>query len=60
MALYHVIDIEKQEVVNITEWDGVTQWSPGEGFVAEQLSPYVGIGFVKINGEWVCPQSNTE
>lgn len=35
MARYAVIDERTSRVVNIVEWDGKAEWSPGEGFIAE-------------------------
>jgi len=31
---YAIINIETGEVVNVAEWDGSSDWSPDEGFIA--------------------------
>lgn len=36
MKRYPIIDVATNIVINVSQWDGVTPWSPGEGFIAIQ------------------------
>lgn len=42
-------------VVNVTVWDGKTEWQPLEGLQAIPLEGNAGIGWSYINGQFVPP-----
>ena len=36
MKRYAIVDTSTNICVNVSQWDGETPWSPGEGFIAVQ------------------------
>jgi hypothetical protein len=56
MRYAHVIN---NKVVNVSLWDGTTEWTPDDGSVVpyplEDDSP-VGPGWQFVDGEWVAPE----
>lgn len=50
-----VIDMATNKVINTSLWDGVTDWSPGEGLIAVEAPEGVGIGWSYIDGQFIAP-----
>lgn len=42
-------------VVNVIEWDGVSDWSPPESLTCLEADEAVSIGWTRQNGAWVGP-----
>lgn len=40
-------------IVNTVLWDGVSPWQPEEGEYLLPWEPGIGIGWGKVDGEWV-------
>lgn len=53
MSKYFVVRQSDDTIVNIVMWDGVSGWKPDEGQYLEPFQTGVGIGYGKVNGEWV-------
>lgn len=51
--------IKEEKVVNAVLWDGVSDWAPPEGTIAELAPAHVGIGWTRVAGEWVAPEPVT-
>jgi len=47
--------VENDEVINVTLWDGTTEWSPPEGTIAVACPDEVGPGWTYENGTFVAP-----
>lgn len=59
MRYAHVIN---DQVANVSLWDGVTPWTPGDGSTLHQLeddSP-VGPGWQLVDGDWVAPEPEAD
>ena len=55
---YLVMNSTTKLVENVAEWDGVTEWSPGTGYVALPRSDYPEaphIGWAQEKGVWTPP-----
>lgn len=53
MSNYFVIRQSDEKIVNVVVWDGVSPWRPNEGHYVELAVSSIGIGWQKINGEWI-------
>lgn len=53
MSDYFVIDTDTDIITNVIVWDGISNWRPREHQYIELAVPYVGIGFKKVDGQWV-------
>lgn len=53
MSNYFVIDKDTNIITNVIVWDGISNWRPEEHQYIELTVPYVGIGFKKVDGQWV-------
>ncbi|MGE5501867.1 MAG: hypothetical protein ACM3W4_08065 [Ignavibacteriales bacterium] len=42
-------------VVNVVEWDGVSDWSPPEGLTCMEADEAVSVGWTRQSGAWVGP-----
>lgn len=51
--------LEGEDVVNVIVWDGETPYDPENGRVREAPDG-VGIGWKRIDGEWVAPPEETQ
>jgi hypothetical protein len=49
--------IKDEQVINTVLWDGVSSWTAPEGTTAEPSPSYVGIGWTRVDGDWVAPES---
>jgi hypothetical protein len=54
MAIYAVIDANGN-VTNMVEWDGESEWSPGNGFTAVPVTANAAIGGTYANGTFTLP-----
>ena len=54
MSTYLVIKDNK--VINAVVWDGVSDWTPPEGTTVELAPAHVGIGWTRVDGEWIAPE----
>lgn len=54
MSTYLVI--KDNEVINAVVWDGVSDWTAPEGTTAELAPAHVGIGWTRVDGEWIAPE----
>lgn len=51
MSTYAIINTTTNTVEGMTLWDGVSEWSPGDGFIAvESTTVGVGIGWTYAGG----------
>jgi hypothetical protein len=48
--------IKDNTVINTIVWDGVSDWTPPEGTTVELAPAHVGIGWTRVDGEWVAPE----
>jgi hypothetical protein len=48
--------IKDEQVINTVLWDGVSEWTPPEGTTAELAPAHVGIGWTRVDGNWVAPE----
>jgi hypothetical protein len=48
--------IKDNKVINAVVWDGVSDWTPPEGTTVELAPAHVGIGWTRIDGNWVAPE----
>jgi hypothetical protein len=48
--------IKDNEVINTVLWDGESDWTPPEGTTVELAPPHVGIGWTRVDGNWVAPE----
>ena len=48
--------IKDNEVINTVLWDGVSDWTPPEGTTVELAPAHVGIGWTRVDGEWIAPE----
>jgi hypothetical protein len=48
--------IKDNTVINTVVWDGVSDWTPPEGTTVELAPAHVGIGWTRVDGEWVAPE----
>jgi hypothetical protein len=48
--------IKDEQVINTVLWDGVSDWTPPEGTTAELAPAHVGIGWTRVDGNWVAPE----
>ena len=48
------------QVVNVTLWDGETEWAPPEGQEAIPCPEEVGIGWSYADGDWTAPEPSSE
>lgn len=49
--------IKDNEVINAVVWDGVSDWTPPEGTTVELAPAHVGIGWTRVDGNWVAPEA---
>ena len=49
--------IKDSQVINTVLWDGVSDWTPPEGTTVELAPAGVGIGWTRVGGEWIAPES---
>lgn len=54
MSTYLVIKGNK--VINAVVWDGESDWTPPEGTTVELAPAGVGIGWTRVDGNWVAPE----
>ncbi len=54
MSSYLVI--KDEQVMNAVVWDGVSDWTPPEGTTVELAPEGVGIGWTRVDGNWVAPE----
>jgi hypothetical protein len=48
--------IKDEQVINTVLWDGVSDWTPPEGTTVELAPDHVGIGWTRVDGEWIAPE----
>jgi hypothetical protein len=48
--------IKNNTVINTVVWDGVSDWTPPEGTTVELAPAHVGIGWARVDGNWVAPE----
>ena len=48
--------IKDEQVINKVLWDGVSDWTAPEGTTAVIAPEGVGIGWTRVDGEWVAPE----
>lgn len=48
--------IKDNKVINTVVWDGVSDWTPPEGTTVELAPAGVGIGWTRVDGNWVAPE----
>jgi hypothetical protein len=48
--------IKDEQVINTVLWDGVSDWTPPEGTTVELAPSHVGIGWTRVDGNWVAPE----
>lgn len=53
MNKYFVVRQSDDTIVNIVVWDGMSGWRPDAGQYLEPFQRGVGIGFGKVDGQWV-------
>lgn len=55
MARWAILNTKDNRVLNVTEWDGVSSWTPPEGTTLRQLTDEesVGKGWRWLNEQWV-------
>jgi len=53
MNKYFVVRESDDEIINIVIWDGISAWQPDAGQYLEPFQEGVGIGYGKVDGEWV-------
>jgi hypothetical protein len=48
--------IKDNEVINTVFWDGESDWAAPEGTTAELAPAHVGIGWTRVDGNWIAPE----
>ena len=48
--------VKDEQVINAVVWDGASDWTPPEGTTAELAPAGVGIGWTRVDGEWIAPE----
>ena len=48
--------IKDDQVINTVLWDGVSEWTPPESTTAELAPAHVGIGWTRVDGNWIAPE----
>ena len=48
--------IKDEQVINTVLWDGVSDWTAPEGTTVELAPAHVGIGWTRVDGNWVAPE----
>ena len=48
--------IKDNQVINTVLWDGASDWTPPEGTTVELAPSHVGIGWTRVDGNWVAPE----
>jgi hypothetical protein len=48
--------IKDNTVINAVAWDGVSDWTPPEGTTTMVAPAHVGIGWTRVDGNWIAPQ----
>ncbi len=48
--------VKDEQVINAVVWDGVSDWTPPEGTTVELAPAGVGIGWTRVDGNWVAPE----
>ncbi len=48
--------IKDEQVINTVLWDGVSDWTPPEGTTVELAPAHVGIGWTRVDGNWIAPE----
>ena len=54
MSTYLVI--KDNTVINTVVWDGVSDWTAPEGTTVELAPDHVGIGWTRVDGNWIAPE----
>jgi hypothetical protein len=52
--------IQGEKVVNVSLWDGVTEWQPNENVVEIPEGSSAGIGWGYVDGEFIAPPEEGE
>ena len=55
MARYALIDKTSNIVLNVIEWDGVTDYQPPDGMFVNPIGDRGGIGWIWNGSEWIEP-----
>ena len=55
MGIYAIINVSTGEVLNTTVWDGVSEWSPGDGYIAVETNE-ASAGWTYVDGVFYPPQ----
>lgn len=50
---YFVVRESDDVIINIVMWDGISPWRPDTGQYLEPFHNGVGIGFGKVDGQWI-------
>ena len=48
--------IKDEQLINTVVWDGESDWTAPEGTTVELAPPHVGIGWTRVDGNWVAPE----
>lgn len=48
--------IKDDQVINTVLWDGVSEWTPPESTTVELAPANVGIGWTRVDGNWIAPE----
>ena len=48
--------VKDNEVINTVLWDGESDWTAPEGTTTMVAPAGVGIGWTRVDGEWVAPE----
>jgi hypothetical protein len=48
--------IKDEQVINAVLWDGKSDWTPPEGTTVELAPAHVGIGWTRVDGNWIAPE----
>ena len=59
MSVYSLID-STGLILNIIEWDGVSEYTAPAGLTLEPNTPGTGPGWTKINSGWVAPPAEED
>jgi hypothetical protein len=51
--------LKDNTVINTVLWDGISDWNAREGTTVELAPPHVGIGWMRVAGNWVAPEPPT-
>jgi hypothetical protein len=48
--------IKDNTIINTVVWDGESDWTAPEGTTVEVSPGYVGIGWTRVDGNWIAPE----